>query len=312
MSHTAMMLGRTHCLWLGLAALSGCTPARAPATPGFSAPEAGERVRVPEPGIPSRARDAMGGRAFIASVVYLSRDAREAAVRRELMAGNVPSFLRILRPVQVRAQAPDGSMHTATYEVMPDYLAIGSDEDFVRMPMTPATAQAFLDAFGFVLPTRKMVNDIWAAAELKVEPRPLRQERESPGTFLQHHELIQSQLGDRSRAFVSGIKKDVVVSNVLRQRPHRVAIYGWHYPAGQPIQPLYAGHAEWYVDYSHGIRPVRRWMIVDGERRSHQDVLRDDDLHVLLSDEGPIADARYPGDGGAANPAASPRRHGNP
>ena len=42
------------------------------------------------------------------------------------------------------------------------------------------------------------------------------------------------------------------------ERPNRVAIYGWHYLNGQPIQPTYAGHVDWYIDYSHGIRPVRR------------------------------------------------------
>src|SRR5205085_10115056 len=75
----------------------------------------------------------------------------------------------------------------AEYDVMPDYLSIGSDADFVRIPMTPYTAQAFCDAFGFVLPTRKMVNDIWAAATTHLDPRPLTQEREAPQTFLQHH-----------------------------------------------------------------------------------------------------------------------------
>src|SRR4029079_3212600 len=111
------------------------------------------------PDIPARAARAITGNAFIESVVGLSREEREAAIRRELLAGNVPSFLRALRTVTARDST---TQHTVSYEVMPDYLAIGSDDDFVRMPMTPYTAQAFCDAFGFVLPTRKMVNDIWA------------------------------------------------------------------------------------------------------------------------------------------------------
>ena len=142
-----------------------------------------------------------------------------------------------------------------------------------------------------------MVNDIWAAAKVQLDPRPLTVEREAPATFLQHHRIIEEQLKGTERgargAFVAGIKKDIVVTSKLQERPKRVAIYGWHYVNGQPIQPLYLGHIDWYVDYSHGIRPVRRWMRVDGVRRAYEDILADPRLSYLLSDEGPILVPRY-------------------
>ena len=257
--------------------------------------ETGVALPRPVPAvIPTRQRSAVGGRAFIASVANVSREARETAIRRELLTGNVPSFLRQLRTVTDTVVASDGVPHAIAYEVMPDYLAIGSDEDFVRMPMNPYTAQAFCDAFGFVLPTRKMVDDIWAAASVKVEPRPLTQSRESPETFLQHHDIIAGQLADFPHgAFVAGIKKDVVVTKQLRERGNRVAIFGWHYLSGKPIQPLYSGHVDWYVDYSHGIRPVRGTVRVDGAPRSYEEILADSALAVLLSDEGVIPVPRY-------------------
>jgi hypothetical protein len=246
------------------------------------------------PDIPVRAANALTGTAFMATIDHLAKDEREAATRREILAGNIPSFLRTLRTVEVTAAGPDSVKHTIAYEVMPDYLAIGSDDDFVRMPMTPYTAQAFCEAFGFTLPTRKMVNDIWAAATVHVEPRPLTQERDSSRTFLQHHRIIEEQLARKERgALVAGIKKDVVVTNKLQERANRVAIYGWHYLTGAPIQPLYTGHVDWYIDYSHGIRPVRRWMRVDGTRRLFDAILVDPQRLYLLSDEGAIATARY-------------------
>ncbi len=246
------------------------------------------------PDIPRRAAGALTGSAFIASVSNLPRDDRERAIRRELFAGNIPTFLRALRTVEAHAAGPDSMQHTVAYEVMPDYLAIGSDDDFVRMPMNPYTAQAFCDAFGFVLPTRKMVNDIWAAAPVHVEPRPLTQDRDAPLTFLQHHRIIEEQLAGKERGvFVAGTKKDVVVTNKLQEKPNRVAIFGWHYLNGEPIQPVYAGHVDWYVDYSHGIRPVRRWMRVDGVRRSFEAILADSMRRSVLSDEGAIAVWRY-------------------
>jgi hypothetical protein len=246
------------------------------------------------PDIPPRAANAMTGTAFIASLAHLSREEREAAIRRELFAGNIPSFLRKLRTVEATAAGSDSVRHTVKYEVMPDYLAIGSDEDFVRMPMTPYTAQDFCDAFGFVLPTRKMVNDIWAAATTHLDPRPLTVDRESPLTFLQHDEIIEDQLKGIARGtFVAGIKKDIVVTSKLGENPHRVAIYGWHYPAGAPIQPLYTGHVDWYVDYSHGVRPVRRLMRVDGMAEPFEKILKDPALRDLLSDEGDVTVSRY-------------------
>ena len=64
---------------------------------------------------------------------------------------------------------------------------------------------------------------------------------------------------------------------------------------GQPIQPLYTGHVDWYVDYSHGIRPVRRMMRVDGRMESAEKIMTDPVLHVLLSDEGVMTVTRYEG-----------------
>ena len=267
-----------------LAACAAPRPTRAVAHEPLPATDA--------PNIPARAGDALTGSAFIAAIASLPRGEREAAIERELLSGNIPSFLRTLHSVEVRARGNDGVEHALVFEVMPDYLAIGSDDDFVRMPMTPRTAQAFCDALGFVLPTRKMVNDIWAAASVRVEPRPLTEAREAPTTFLQHHRIIEAQLADAPRgALVAGVKKDVVVTN--RLRPDRVAIFGWHYTSGTPIQPLYVGHVDWYVDYSHGIRPVRRWMRVDGRTRTYEDILRDTAVVALLSDEGPISIPRY-------------------
>jgi hypothetical protein len=254
----------------------------------------GESASSPVAAIPTRAPDAPTGSAFIDAIAELPRQEREAAVQRELLAGNIPDFLRRLRPITAKAVGIDGVARTVVYEVMPDYLAIGSDEDFVRMPMNPYTAQAFCDAFGYVLPTRKMVDDIWAAAEVHVDPRPLTEEREAARTFHQHHRIIEEQLAGQPRGvFVAGTKKDVVVSNRVQERPNRVAIYGWHYRDGKPIQPLTIVHVDWYVDYSHGIRPVRRTMRVDGTEMSFEAILSDPHRSNLLSDEGEISVARY-------------------
>ena len=64
-----------------------------------------------------------------------------------------------------------------------------------------------------------------------------------------------------------------------------MAIYGWHKPYGNPIQPLYTHHMNWYVDYSHGIRLVYRMVYVDKKPMDYIDVLKDKTLRKLLCDE---------------------------
>lgn len=242
--------------------------------------------------IPPRPDDAAGGQAFAEQVADLPAQAREQAIVQEILRGNIPEFLRGFVPVS--AKGKPGGTSVCVVEVMPDYLAIGSDADFVRMPMTPRSATQIASAFGCMLPTRKLVNDIYAQAEVKLKPQPMTEARESMETFVAHNALIE---GLRSRRplgqLVAGIKKDVVLTNRLKEKPARVAIYGWHEPDAKPIQPLTIVHGEGYVDYSHGVRLVRDRVIVDGEEMSLDALLRDPKLCELVSDEG-VIDARYP------------------
>ena len=99
------------------------------------------------------------------------------------------------------------------------------------------------------------------------------------------------------KGLIAGIKKDVIISSAVRQdqRPNRVAIYGWHRPDGHPIQPVYAGHVDWYVDYSHSIRLVHRTIYVNNKAMDYRDVLKDPELKQLLSNEpGVMSFFAYP------------------
>ncbi|MBU0638791.1 MAG: hypothetical protein KKB50_08000 [Planctomycetes bacterium] len=246
--------------------------------------------------IPPRVAGAPTGSQLLAEVAGLSRTDREARLLAEVTGGNIPGFMRTFVPITVTATINGGPVE-ATYWVTPDYLCVGRDADFVRMPITPEIAQPIADAFACLLPTRKMVDDIYAHATVKLAPMPI-----SPTTtditrattYYRHHQIIEGQrVGQPLGALIGGIKKDVVITPQLVSNPTKVAIYGWHRLDGTPIQPLYLGHVIWYVDYSHGIRLVRQQMIVDGTEMSVADVLADPDLHVLLSDEGVVTKPRY-------------------
>ncbi len=260
----------------------------------FGGPRAYAKWVQPAPGIPKRPADAVGGTEFIRSIEKLKRTEREEAIAREVLRGNIPEFLRSFRKVETKIKDAAGKERVAVVEVMPDYLAIGSDADFVRMPMNPQTAARIADAFGCALPTRKIVDDVYRTATVKLAPKPLTMNREAPATFLQHHSIIEEQRSGRELGqLVAGHKKDVVVSNRLAEKPNRVAIYGWHQLDGKPIQPLTIVHVDWYVDYSHGVRLMKRGVTVDGKLQDARQVLLSPSLSPLLSDEGPLLRPSY-------------------
>jgi hypothetical protein len=218
---------------------------------------------------------------------------REQAILSEILKGNLPSFLRKLIPVQLKHVLANGRTLTATVFVMPDYLAIGSDRDFLRIPMNLYTATAIIVRLGFVLPTKKIVDAIYdqSAYHLKPQPMPAGPQMRSTEYYRIHNEMIEGQsraLGIPVGELVSGDKKDVVITNLLARKPDRIAIYGWHRSTGAAIQPLSIWHGARYADYSHGIRLVSDVAILNGELRSIQGILQDSSLAKVLSDEGPI------------------------
>ena len=108
------------------------------------------------------------------------------------------------------------------------------------------------------MPTTELVDQIYAAARVKLDPVPMYAYRDSTPTFWQHHLIIEGQRKGR-KGLIAGIQKDMVQTERLKAYPNndRVAIYGWHQLNGKPIQPLYLGHVWWYVDYSQGLRLVK-------------------------------------------------------
>jgi hypothetical protein len=211
---------------------------------------------------------------------------RDSLAVREILKGNVPSFFREFEAIQTSIKDDKGKIIKATYYVSPDYLGIGNDSDWARIPLTPMAAQQIADTLNCFLPTRKIVNDIYASASVKLEPVPMFAYRDSTPTMYHHHLIIEG-LRNQRRGLIAGIKKDVVISGKISRdtRPNRVAIYGWHKPDGKPIQPLYTGHVNWYVDYSHGIRLIYEKIKVDGRWMDYKDVLKDPVLQKLICDE---------------------------
>lgn len=241
--------------------------------------------------IPPRKTDAETGTSFMRRIENLCLEEREAEIYKALAAGNLPDFLRKTVVLQSDFSDAEGVVHKVEYQIMPDYLAVGSDDDFCRIPMNPRTAQRLATLFGASLITSKVSNDIYQKAECKLAPfpyKPVGNANETIQKFVDHNTQIERQkaeAGGKNGQIIAGIKKDVILSGRIAGLPDKVVIYGWHKLDGNPIQPVYSGHIYWYVDYSHGIRLMNNQVLLDGQPALLSDILKDPLLFKVFSDE---------------------------
>lgn len=257
---------------------------------------------------PSRPGNALGGSEFIQSITQGDSTQRDSWIEKEILKGNIPDFLKRLVAITVTEKN-----NTLIYNVTPDYLSLGNDTDYIRVPLGASSAQKIADAFGCTLPTAKMSNQIWQAAAAKLPPKPmsgltsniggktytpqqfLQKKMTDTDSFAEHNRLIQEQLsGHELGDLVAGHKKDVVLSNQLASRPDKVAIHGLHNTNGQAIQGGSWGHDIGYRDYSHGIRLVDRQAKLNGKPVDLvKDIFQNPQYAYLVSDEGALQFTSY-------------------
>lgn len=248
---------------------------------------------------PPRKKEAVTGSQFIHQVMNMSAEERDSVVYKEIADGNLPDSFR--QPIYLTdsLQDAEGIRHKVTLCVLPDFLAIGTDTDFLRIPMLPRTAQKLAELYEAILPTRKISDFIHCHSRIKLIPHPMTPDSTMTTipVFARHDSIIESARQPNCQplhTLISGHKKDIVITNRIAKEPGRLFIYGWHYQDGKPIQPLSAAHGIGYVDYSHGVRLIRDEVLVDGELHSLKDLLQDPILYRLFSDEdGPMTTTRY-------------------
>ena len=223
------------------------------------------------------------GSAFYKEAAGLQWKQRDSLAMHYILSGHIPAFLNKMQPVNFIFHN-NGKRYRVTYFVSSDYLSVGTDDDGARIPLTPMFSQKIADSLDCFLPTTKMVNDIHEHATIKLAPIPLVENRDNSNTMYQHHLLIQEQYKNQ-KGIISGIKKDIVITDQLNNKPDRVAIYGWYKLNGKPIQPLYTGHVNWYADYSHGTRLIYKKIRINGKWFEHSTVFKDPVLRKILTNE---------------------------
>ena len=228
----------------------------------------------------------------------------------EVLSGNVPSVMKKLRKIVFTTAVVDSveilkRPHKIEMWILPDYISIGNDKDYVRMPMGPLAAQRIADTLGCILPTTYIVDRIAEASQghLDIFPfRPLGTRNSQPIVYQDSNNAIKAlykAYGYKYGELISGLKKDVVLTykiHTLKGHERYVAIYGWHHPDGRVQQPLHTRHGNFYADYSHGIRMIYRTIKVDGVEYDAREILESESLYRLLSDEPmPLGQASYAG-----------------
>jgi hypothetical protein len=252
----------------------------------------------------ARSKSARGGQAFAALIKdsTLSLEKREEMIFLEIKSGNVPEFLRKLVPILSRAEKEELSI---TYFVLPDYFAIGSNEDFFYVPMTPILAQRVAVLLKCSLPTKKMVDTIYRNAAIKLVPKPIppTPAMTTVPVFMVHNDTLKKQLLpysiEHSKGMLTaGNKKDLIISNkIYTEKTDKVVIYGWHQLNGKPIQPVYNKHTNLWADYSHGIRFVLQKTILHlgkSNKKTTISKILTGNYSYLISDEGIIDKSFYP------------------
>ncbi len=263
--------------------------------------------------LPPRQEGAESGSQLLERCEGLGRAAMDGAVEAAILAGNVPSWLRTLVPLTLEEGGVRAVLHVTC-----DYLAVGDDRDFVRIPMTSAAAQRLANRLGAALPTTKLVDDIYRAATVRLPPCWI-DGGPTEGT-LADYALHHRKLEERRRrspeppgVLIAGHKKDIVLSTRMEEDPQRVAIYGWQKPGGEVVQPLSMRHSCRYADYSHGVRLIDQHVVVEsagaaGEVARYGDLLRDLELSALVSSEGPMTLVAYPTELPPYEGGAAPRK----
>ncbi|MEA3391511.1 MAG: hypothetical protein U9Q91_00875 [Candidatus Marinimicrobia bacterium] len=250
-----------------------------------------EHIDISPVTLPDREEGARSGSKFMEDILGTSFQQREPHILAEFLNGNIPDISRNFITLTSTFKDANGSDHTVEYDVMTDYLSIGTNEDYCRIPMCPSTAQKIADAYGCILTTTKLCDDIWQHASVRLDPipyYPVDDNNSQIYQFVKHNKDINTSrdsMKGNSHDLIAGIKKDIVICNALKYKKDKVAIYGWHYTNGIPIQPLYTGHVDWYVDYSHGVRLVNAIVRVDDATMNIHDILKDTVLYKLLSNE---------------------------
>ena len=173
----------------------------------------------------------------------------------------------------------------------------------IRVPLWPSTAQRVADRYGAMLPTKKLVDLIYRAADVKLTPRSIQPHdgigRNDLRMIADYDAMIDRAVAGRG-GLIANAKKDVITGRTPSEKAvgpdPRVTIYGWIQSNGTPVQSASWVHALTYLDASHGIRLVSRTAYRNGVPVPIEQLFADPATAPLLNETGTLTPTmlRYP------------------
>lgn len=112
--------------------------------------------------IAARIKEILGDPTKTSGPELLKRQAEvEELIYAEFRKGNVPDFMRPENFTSITLQKTiDGRKISITIRACVDYMAVGSNGDYLIVPVSALLAQRLADQFGFTMPTQKIVDVI--------------------------------------------------------------------------------------------------------------------------------------------------------
>lgn len=107
--------------------------------------------------LPSRKSDAVSGSVFKNIINNLPPNERDNIIYKEIISGNVPSFLRDLVAISFSKTIQDSTFNVV-YWVIPEYLSVGSNNNYFLLPLKPTLAQKIANTIDYLLPTNKWLT----------------------------------------------------------------------------------------------------------------------------------------------------------
>lgn len=236
-----------------------------------------------------------------------AREKMAQKILEEIDAGHIPSFCHQKNFKTVTMSNSAGTK--VQFRTSADYLSIGTDDNYVRIPITPILALKLHKKYGWGMPTAKMTDTIYnqAGKQLKgiglVKSKEDTEHMQSAEFINRHNQLYNQQLTSQEKdqiakgeLLVAGHKKDIILSRYAIDHPDVMDFRGLYLTPGKPIQTNPA-HTPAYSDYAQGFRLIAPQITIinpnhTSETMSYYQALKDPKIaHILNGTEGAI-DAR--------------------
>lgn len=223
----------------------------------------------------------MKGSEYFQAIVNSGPLAREQAIRQAVANQQI-----VLDWQPLEFDTPAGAR--VMLLVSRDTLRVGDETDSVRVMVSHKQSQEIADQLDAILPTARLSDVIWAAADLKIAP-PTQSWYDGKGgdgtmgqtkRMLDFHRIVEDKVAGRPHRLLAGHHKDWISTPLLGTtaapahsvwEPNAIAgcNYGWHYAGGvthpsqtipgvNVIQGPGIAHSLDHFDYSQQLRLIHR------------------------------------------------------